>query len=444
VARGAILSSLAGISLATLGFSGPVLAADIPLKADPWVAPIYPVPLRPFSRVLTDDTPSPYQLKLQYTGEAWRNEGGIQTGGTYMSNYLAILKINTEKAFGWTGGRFYASTFYNDGESLNANYTGAIQQPSRPIDVYAPRLLRLYEAYYNQTIGNTDVRVGVMDLQTMFGATKPMDVFFNGAFAWTQTLDVSGRSGLNGPSTYPNTSLGARVRHTINDQWSVQVAVVNGLADGTPPGPPLIPPQTNDIKFSNRTGALAIGQVDYTPFARTKIIVGYWGFTGLLALNSANPFLPPGMRPESRGSNGGYIGGATRLFTIKDSRGLDGFINFGIADSNINVIDRSFNAGLTWTGLFDARPTDKLGVGVGVIHAPPSFRGLLKSAGLAGAEYEVAYELTYRATLSDWLTVQPNIQYIVHPSIVPVGPDGKAKNSFVFGLHFEMGRLFNL
>jgi carbohydrate-selective porin OprB len=41
--------------------------------------------------------------------------------------------------------------------------------------------------------------------------------------------------------------------------------------------------------------------------------------------------------------------------------------------------------------------------------------------------------------LSDWLTVQPNIQYIVHP-----GFDRALKNDFVFGLHFEMGRLFNL
>jgi hypothetical protein len=35
--------------------------------------------------------------------------------------------------------------------------------------------------------------------------------------------------------------------------------------------------------------------------------------------------------------------------------------------------------------------------------------------------------------------VQPNIQYTVHP-----GFSGLAKNDFLFGIHFEMGRLFNL
>lgn len=440
MAREKILYGLAGISLVTLGLGLPALAADLPRKAVPYVEPLYPVALRPWTRVLIDETPSPYQLRLQYTGEAWHNDGGKKTGNDYMSNYLAILKIDTEKAFGWTGGRIVVSTFYNQGESLNEVYTGAFQAPSRPIDVNAPSLLRLYEAYYNQTFGNTEVRVGVMDIQTMFGASRPMDVFFNMAFAWTQTLDISGRTGLNGPSTYPNTSFGGRVKHSFSDQWAVSLAVVNGQADGKSPGPG-IPPQTNDIEFSDATGALVIGQVDYTPIARTKIMAGYWQYTGLL--NSYNR-LPNGQQIAGRGSNGAYIGGATRLYTVNGARGLDGFVNFGVAESKINLVDRSVNAGLTWTGLFDARPTDKLGVGVGMIHnTEPLQKVLLASRQYGGKTTETAYELTYRATLTDWLTVQPNIQYIVNPVLGKL-VNGKVKNALVFGLHFEMGHLFNL
>jgi len=437
LARGKILYGLAGISVATLGFGFPVLAADLPLKAVPWVDPSYPVALRPFSQALTDSTPSPYQLKLQYTGEYWGNRGGTKDGNTYMANYFASLKIDTEKAFGWTGGRFVVSGFYSDGPSLNTEFTGAAQQPARPIDPFTHNLLRLYEAYYDQNFGKTDIRVGVMDLQTMFGATKPMDVFLNGAFAWTQTLDISGKAGLNGPSTFPNTSVGGRIRQIINDQWSVQLAVVDGVADGLDPGGT---PQNNSIYFSSGTGVLGIAEVDYTPIARTKIMAGYWEYTGLMYLNST-PLMAP--KIYARGSNGAYIGGATRLYTIKDARGLDAFVNFGIADSTMNVNDRSVNAGLTWTGLFDARPADKIGLGVGMIRSSEGVRKTLQGVGLAGTEYETAYELTYRTALSDWLTVQPNIQYIVHPEFAPA-VNGKAKNAFVFGLHFEMGHLFNL
>jgi porin len=437
LARGTILYGLAGLSLATLGFGLPVLAADLPLKAEPLVDPSYPVPLRPFNQMLTDSTPSPYQLRLQYTGEFFGVNGGKQSGSDYTSNYLASLKIDTEKAFGWTGGRFVVSGFYTEGPSLNQNFVGALQQATRPIDVYTSHLLRLYEAYYDQRLGNTDIRVGVMDLETEFGITRPMDVFLNSAYSWTQTLDLSGRNGLSGPSTYPNTAFGGRVRQTINDQWSVQAAVVDGAADGKP-GAPQIPPTSNSIDFSSRYGVLAIGEVDYTPVARTKIMAGYWTYTGLM------PQLSSPTLAEARGSHGGYVGAATRLYTINGARGLDGFVNVGLADSNISITNRSINAGLTWTGLFDSRPTDKLGVAVGVIHVTTAGQQLIKAVGIGGGfEYETSLELTYRAVLSDWLTVQPDIQYIINPGLVsPV--NGKVKDAFVFGLHFEMGHLFNL
>lgn len=433
MARSAILCRSAGIFLATWAFSFPVLAADLPV---PVVLPVpvdlsVPVGLRPLSQVLsTDSGPSPFQLRLQYTGEAWENHGGLQTGNDYMANYFASLKIDTDKAFGWTGGKFVVSGFYNSGPSLNENFVGAVQDPSA-IDVDGRNLLRLYQVYYDQNFGSTDVRFGVMDLETEFGVTRPMDSFFNGAFAWTSTFDVSGQGGLNGPSTYPNTAFGVRVRQIINDQWSVQGAVVNGMADEA------ASPQSNSVNFNNSSGALAIVEIDYTPIARTKIMAGYWMYTGLM--DTQSQYSADGALRQARGSDGAYVGGTTRLYTIKDARGLDAFVNFGIADSTVNLVDRSVNAGLNWTGLFDARPQDKLGFGIGVAHAGGPFQQAQLVQGDTAYAYETAFELTYRAVLTDWLTVQPNIQYTVHP-----GFDRTVKNDLLFGLHFEMGHLFNL
>ena len=433
MARSTILCGSAGILLATWGISSPALAADLPVAV---IAPVpvdlsVPVPLRPLAQVLAPDAaPSPYQLRLQYTGEAWGNIGGLQTGNTYLQNGFASLKIDTEKAFGWTGGRFVAEGYYDTGKSINEDFVGSVQDPSA-VDIGTRDLVRLYQFYYDQKLGNTDIRVGVMDLETEFAVTRPMDVLFNGAFAWNSALDASGDRGLNGPSTHTYTSLGARIRQQLSDQWSVQVAVVDGMADAGPG------PQSNSIDFNNRYGALAMAEVDYTPIARTKIMAGYWVYTGLQ--DTQNDFTDTGELRQVRGSHGAYIGGATRLYTIKDARGLDAFVNFGMADSRVNEVDRSFNAGLAWTGLFDSRPRDKLGFGVGVARSGDPFHQAQLAAGTPVYAYETAFELTYRAPLTDWLTVQPNIQYIVHP-----GFDRALKNAFVFGLHFEMGRLFNL
>ena len=89
MARSTIFCRSAGILLATCGLSFPVLAADpsVPVNVPAPVDPSVPVGLRPLSQVFaTDSGPSPFQLRLQYTGEAWANNGGLQTGNTYLQN----------------------------------------------------------------------------------------------------------------------------------------------------------------------------------------------------------------------------------------------------------------------------------------------------------------------------------------------------------------------
>jgi porin len=434
VARSTILFRSAGIFLASCAFSFPVLAADLPpapVALPVPVDPSWPVGLRPLAQVWSDSTPSPFQLRLQYTSEAWQNNGGLQSGNDYMENFSATLSVDTEKAFGWTGGRFVASGFYADGPSLGANFVGAVQDPSA-IDVFAPNMARLYQLYYDQAFGKfTDVRVGVMDLETEFGTTKPMAIFFNGAFSWNSALDASGAGGLNGPSTYPNTSLGIRVRQIINDQLYVKVAVVNGMADE------FTNPLSNSVTLSSANGAFAIGEVDYTPIANTKFMAGYWEYTGLM--DTQNQFNADGTLRQARGSDGGYIGAATRLWTIQGARALDGFVNFGMSDPKFNDVDRSVNAGLTFTGLFASRPDDKFGFATGYAHAGAPLQAAQLAQGTPITSYEQTFEVTYRAQLSDWMTVQPNIQYTIHP-----GYSGTLKNDFLFGLHLEIGHLFNL
>jgi porin len=377
------------------------------------------------------DEPSPYQLKLQYTGEAWDNAtGGLHTGTVYMQNVDAQVRVNTDKAFGWTGGKFFIEGFYNSSRSLDTQYVGAAQDPS-VIDTSGVRTYRLYQAYYDQDLGKTDLLLGLYDLQNDFGNTKPMDVFFNGAYAWTTTLDQSGLQNLNGPSTYPNTALAFRVRQEIDKEWSVQGALADGMADS------VTDPRATTAEFKGKFGVFGIGEVDYEPMPRTKLMAGYWDYTGKFM--TQNQFNPDGSVRQVYGSNGGYIGGATRLYTLEGIRGLDGFVNLGLADPTVNQIDRSLNAGLTFTGLLDARPRDRLGFAIGTAGAGDPFKHAQIAAGNGVQSYETNFELTYRAKITDWLTVQPDIQYWIHPNFDPT-----LKNDLLFGLHFEIGHLFNL
>ena len=385
-------------------------------------------PQLPAQTLTANSGPSPYTLKLQYTGETWDNAaGGLKTGLAYIHNVDGQLYVNTDKAFGWTGGSFLVEAFYNNSRSLDTQYVGSSQDPS-VIDTSGVSMIRLYQAYYKQNWGDTNLLVGIYDLETEFGSTKPMELFFNGAYAWTFTLD---QSGLTGPTTYPNTAPAIRLRHDINDDWSVQAAVLDGVSDSVKK------PGDNTVIFNKRYGLMAIGEVDYQPAPRTKIMAGYWGYTG--QFDALDRYDADGSQRETYGSSGGYIGAATRLYTEHGRRGLDGFANFGFADERTHQITRSVNAGLNYTGLFDARPIDQLGFAMGMALDGAPYRHSVLAQGDGVEHSELNFELTYRAKLTSWLTVQPDVQYFVHPNMDPA-----LKNDVLFGLHFEIGHLFDL
>ena len=391
-------------------------------------ATVSPGPRLPVQSRVLDQSPSAVSVRLLYTGEAAYNAaGGLHDGATYMNNVLAQVHIDAATAFGWTGGSFVAEGFYENEDSLDTQYVGAIQDPST-IDTSGVTTTRLYEAYYKQDLGDTNLLFGLYDLQTEFGSTKPMGIFFNGAYAWTTTLD---QSGLNGPSTYPSTSVALRVREKIGQNWRVLAAVLDGVPDSAKDE------RATSVNFNKANGALLIGEVDYLPTRTTKIMAGGWDYTGEFPLIDQR-----GVTQAPRqvfGSAGFYVGGATRLYSPAARRGLDLFATFGVGDATRQIVDRSLNMGLTYTGLLEDRPTDKLGVAVGIAHAGDAYRQMQTALHESSYTYETNFELTYRAQINPWLVVQPDAQYWVHPGVTP-----SQKNDLLFMIHFEISHVFDL
>ena len=403
----------------SFGLASPALADDLS-------APLSAIVKGPAPTAA--DPTSPVQFKLTYTGEAWDNRGGAQTVTNYMQSLDGSLSIDADK-LGWRGARFYMEAVGIAGHSLISE-SGALSGPSAIDGLAAVNTFRLYQAYYEQRIFRTDVLLGIYDLQTQFASTRPMDLFFNRSFAWSTPLTFSGlQGGLNLP-LYPNSQLGLRIKHEINEQLSVKFGLLNAQADN-PNGP-----WNTDVQFNNKWGALAIGEVDYSPVARTKIMAGYWALTG--KFTSGDRFNADGTPHQYYGTSGGYLGAATRVYTIDGGRAVDVFANYGFANPDANAVNQSLSAGMTVTGLFDTRPHDRFGLAIGYLHvSQDSFFARFPF----NATYEVPIELTYRAQIADWLTVQPNIQYIHNPT-VQLTPT--KKDDFVFGLHFEISHLLNL
>lgn len=379
---------------------------------------------------------SPYQLRLTYTGEAWDNaEGGYARGSTYLSNVDAQLNVDAGRAFGWTGGRAVFEGFYQSYNSPNQKYVRSPVQDPSIIDTQNVEMFRLYQAYYDQDFGKTDVLVGMYDPAQDFVTLRPAGLFFNGGEALPAAIQSTGgqiSSGAsNGYPYYPVDAIGARVRQTLDDQWSVE----GGVFDGTGDNPNH--PGVNEVLINKSVGALLIGEVDYTPKPRTKLMAGAVYYTGKFdVLNETNP---DGSVRRVYGTGGGYVGGNTRLYTQEGRRGLDGFMEIAFSDPSVNQITRSYSAGLTYTGWLDARPEDKFGIVTNIATNSDPYRKAQSTAGTPAYLNETNFEMTYRAPINSWLSVQPDIQYWIHPAYDPT-----VKNDLLFGFHFEIGHAFGL
>jgi porin len=139
---------------------------------------------------------------------------------------------------------------------------------------------------------------------------------------------------------------------------------------------------------------------------------------------------------ERSGNDGFYFLAERSVFQERNSpeQGLSVFARYGIAEDDINEFKSYLGLGAVYTGLFSGRAEDQLGLAVAIAKNGKPFRRAKALASMPVEKRETAIELSYRAPVSPWLTVQPNAHYIVNP-----GTDPALKNAFVVGLRFEIG-----
>jgi porin len=376
-----------------------------------------------------DSSDNATQVKLLYTGEAWDNTaGGLKRSDLMIHNFDVNVAVDADKKWGWNGASFMLDGFYNNGRSPAKSLTGAAQQAS-PIDNNGVNnQWRLYQAWYSQDLfdGKTNVLTGLYDLNSDFDQLDSAAMFFNSGFGWNSVLDQSGST--LGPSTYPNTSLALRVRQYLDmkDGVSIQAAVLDGVPDNPKH------PGDNAVILDRKNGALLVTEADYHPGNQTKIVLGGWHYTAkyddqLVTDAAGNP----------RGDTdniGAYAGVHQRLYSLTEKRGLDGFANAGWGNGNINRFDRTFATGLMFVGLLDSRPEDELGVAWNIAHNSYPYRQAQAIAGTPVQNSEQVYEISYRAKITDNVTLQPDAQYVVNPDTDPA-----LKNDLIIGMHIEIG-----
>jgi len=222
------------------------------------------------------------------------------------------------------------------------------------------------------------------------------------------------------------TSLAIRADYRLSDAWLVRLAILDGV-----PGDPERPRRTR-IKLGGGDGALIVSELEYTD-TRTKAAIGYWRYTArfddVLATRAAG-------RPVTRGGNqGAYLLVERRLTGENpDEPGPSGWLRAGVAEDAFNPFEAYVGGGLVYTGPLPGRGEDRLGLAVGMVELGRPYRTALALNGQASDEREINIELTYRAPLAPWLTVQPDVQFVINPGARP-----ELENALVAGLRVEVG-----
>lgn len=107
---------------------------------------------------------------------------------------------------------------------------------------------------------------------------------------------------------------------------------------------------------------------------------------------------------------------AARSEVLDTARGLDLLFQFVGEPGDRNPLMYEATLGARYTGLFDSRPQDKIGLGVIFSdNSNSSSAAYATSQGGRTLGGEYTFELDYQYNPTPWLSIQPDIQYIVDP-----------------------------
>jgi porin len=369
------------------------------------------------------DEPAPaVQLEAAYVGDAFRNaRGGLAIGDAYLDNLDLMATLDGERALGVPGLTLHGHVVHSNGRAFSGRWVGDAQGVSNIEGVDTWRLYEFWGELRFGAAGATTLRAGLYDLNSEFDSIDTARLFLHASHGLGPEL---GFSGENGPSTFPVTSLALRLQGGA-EAWYWRLAAFDAV-----PGAPGRPDRTS-FRLGEGDGALLVGEVGRAVGPFRKLAVGAWNYSAAFAAIGEVDAL--GDATRARG-NGGYYAIAEASLVESGRLNVGGWVRAGRAEDRFNRFEDYLGLGVSAAGLVPGRPDDQLGFAIASVGAGAPWRGEMALAGAATRARETTLELAWRVPVAGWLTLQPDLQYVIHP-----GFDAALDAAFVAGLRFELG-----
>lgn len=386
-----------------------------------------------------------FKLELNITGDLMSNvSGGLNQKSVFIQNIDVQFVIDNNKLLGLPGSNILISALQNNGNSIS-NYVGDVQGVS---NIEAVQTIRLFEAWIQQRLFSNRLSIlgGLYDVNSEFDVMESASLFIQSSQGMGG--DFAG-SGLIGPPTFPVAGLAGRIKFVPHQKIYIQA----GLMDGAPGS--LNSLTQADFTWNNTGGTLAIAEIGLLSFGQksyksqhipttrqsrsfvgrqvitdyqTKIAVGFWGYSKNYVSQRYGTSLPS--VTDNQKDKGMYIltDWKWNLNPEKAYQQLSFFARIGFTENEVSRF-KSYGGGATFKGLFPGDPNGLVGVSVASVQASKLFQQLNNQAN----DFETVLEFTYLTNVIPWLTIQPNLQYVISP-----GPNPNTPHALVLGLRTDI------
>ncbi|CRN02460.1 Outer membrane protein D1 [Pseudomonas sp. 34 E 7] len=389
-------------------------------------------------------------IKADYVGEMGYNaHGGYNDDktGRYSDQFGLGVALDLQKLWGWDNTQAKIQLTNRNGQNISNDRIGDPRAGtlSSSMEVYGRgHMVRLTQFWIQHQMfdNKLDVKLGYFGEGEDFN-TFPCD-FQNLSFCGSQVGNY-----VNTWYNWPVSQPAIRVKYNITPELYAQIGAYSQNPSQLEHG--------NGFKLSGSgtKGTVIPVELVWSPKVNNlpgEYRVGYYKSAAdapdVREDVNGNDAVLTGASLRTRSSKKGYWFVAQQQLTTHNgdaTRGLNIAANATFHDKETNLVDNYQSLMLVYKGPFDARPKDDVGIGVARLHVNDDVKKnsqLLNAANgisdydnplytpIRETEYNV--ELNYGFHVTNWLTVRPNLQYVVQP-----GGVDKVDNALVAGLKIQ-------
>jgi len=376
--------------------------------------------------------------------------GGLHQQASYEGRTEFTVDDDLQKLLGWSGATTHITVFQirDAGQNAESN-TGAIADPSN-IDAWPTT--RLFTAYYQQAFDGDrfSLRVGQLAADDEFMISQTAGGLINSTWGWPSSFANDLPSG--GPA-YPLATPGIRAKFAPTEN----ITVLSAVFSGDPAGAGCTDPNRQKCdaygtQFSFSGGAFAISELQYAVNQGKNdkglpgtYKLGFWyhtadfadEFDGLTPAGTVVSLANPAVAaPLFHEGNFAFYGIADQTVWRAGDRSLNLFVRASGSPADRNLISYYVDGGAGFTGFVPGRKDDVLTLGTAYEKISPDVSALDSALGNVPRDNEWLFEASYTAQVAPWWTVQPDVQYFIHPNggQNPINPALTLHDAFLAGI----------